>query len=234
MERVSLNGVKVYPFTSTDELLAYVSQRKGILVAINAGKIYHATDQLRDLINNNIGYIDGAGALKAVKYKGVKNAIKIPGCELWLNIIERKYKSGCSFYLIGGKQDVIDDTISLLHRQFPGIQIVGYRNGYIKEEEYEPLLMDVASKKPDYVFVAMGSPKQELLMNDMFLNWPAVYQGLGGSFDLYTGRAKRAPKWFIEHNLEGFYRMVTSFNMVRLKRYLDDIKFMFNLYRGKY
>ena len=145
MERVSLNGVKVYPFTSTDELLAYVSQRKGILVAINAGKIYHATDQLRDLINNNIGYIDGAGALKAVKYKGVKNAIKIPGCELWLNIIERKYKSGCSFYLIGGKQDVIDDTISLLHRQFPGIQIVGYRNGYIKEEEYEPLLMDVAS-----------------------------------------------------------------------------------------
>ena len=39
MERVSLNGVKVYPFTSTDELLAYVSQRKGILVAINAEKI---------------------------------------------------------------------------------------------------------------------------------------------------------------------------------------------------
>ena len=74
MERVSLNGVKVYPFTSTDELLAYVSQRKGILVAINAEKILHATDQTRAIINRNIGYCDGAGAQLALKQKGFGNA----------------------------------------------------------------------------------------------------------------------------------------------------------------
>ena len=59
MEKVSLNGVKVYPFTSHEELLAFVSRHKGILVAINAEKILHATDQTRSIINRNIGYCDG-------------------------------------------------------------------------------------------------------------------------------------------------------------------------------
>ena len=49
--------------------------------------------------------------------------------------------------------------------------------------------------KPDVVFVAMGSPKQELLMEEMSEKHPAIYQGLGGSFDVYTGRVERAPKW---------------------------------------
>ena len=57
--RVELNGVKVHPFRSFDELLNYVTGRKGILVAINAEKILHATDQTRSIINRNIGYCDG-------------------------------------------------------------------------------------------------------------------------------------------------------------------------------
>ena len=78
MERVSLNGVKVYPFTSHEELLAFVSRHKGILVAINAEKILHATDQTRSIINRNIGYCDGFGAVMALKEKGHKEVIKIP------------------------------------------------------------------------------------------------------------------------------------------------------------
>lgn len=80
MERVSLNGVKVYPFTSHEELLAFVSRHKGILVAINAEKILHATDQTRSIINRNIGYCDGFGAVMALKEKGHKEVIKIPCC----------------------------------------------------------------------------------------------------------------------------------------------------------
>ena len=59
--RVALNGVKVYPFESFGDLLGFVNGRKGILVAINAEKILHATDQTRDIINRNIGYCDGFG-----------------------------------------------------------------------------------------------------------------------------------------------------------------------------
>ena len=58
-----INGVNIYGFTSKEELIDYVFDRKGILVAINAEKIYHATDETREIINNNIGYSDGIGAV---------------------------------------------------------------------------------------------------------------------------------------------------------------------------
>lgn len=65
--RITLNGVKVHPFKGFTELLDYVQGRKGILVAINAEKILHATEQTREIINRNIGYCDGIGAVMAQK-----------------------------------------------------------------------------------------------------------------------------------------------------------------------
>lgn len=223
-ERVDLRGVKVYPFASFDELLNYVNGHKGILVAINAEKILHATPQTRDIINRNIGYCDGAGAVMALKKKGYQ-AVKLPGCELWLKIIESTYRDGKSFYLVGGKQEVIDATIEKLKKEFQGVNIIGYRNGYIKtDEERKTLIDDIETKKPDVVFVAMGSPKQELLMEEMAERHPAIYQGLGGSFDVYTGRVKRAPKWWVDHNLEYAYRLIKQPS--RIKRQIHLVRFL--------
>ena len=220
-----MNGVKVYPFASHEELLSFVSNHKGILVAINAEKILHATDQTRSIINRNIGYCDGFGAVMALRKKGYRDVIKIPGCELWLKIIAMTYQEKKTYYLVGGKQEVIDQTVSKLKVDFPGIQIVNYRNGYIKtDEERQALISDIKSKKPDIVFVAMGSPKQELLMEEMQEVYPAIYQGLGGSFDVYTGNVKRAPKWWVDHNLEWAYRLIKE--PVRIKRQIHLIRFL--------
>lgn len=232
MNKVSLNGVEVFPFKSEKELLDYVDGHKGILVAINAEKILHATDRTRAIINRNIGYCDGAGAVMALKKHGYKDAIKIPGCELWLKIIDSLYKSGKTFYLVGGKQDIIDETVQKLREEFAGISIVGFRNGYIGTEEERSLLInDVAQKKPDVVFVAMGSPKQELLMEEMFGRHAAIYQGLGGSFDVYTGNVKRAPRWWVDHNLEFAYRLLRQPS--RIKRQIHLVRFWFLVKIGK-
>ena len=230
--RVELNGVKVHPFTSHDELLAYVSQKKGILVAINAEKILHATEQTRSIINRNIGYCDGIGAVMALKKRGYNDVIKIPGCELWLKIISMTFQQGKTFYLVGGKQEVKEETIKKLKVDFPGIQIANFRNGYIKtEEEKQALIDDIATKKPDVVFVAMGSPKQELLMEEISQRHPAIYQGLGGSFDVYTGNVKRAPKWWVDHNLEWAYRLVKEPS--RIKRQIHLVRFLALVKLGK-
>lgn len=223
------NGVQCYAFTSFDEIIDFVVDKMGLLVAINAEKILHATDQTRAIINRNIGYSDGLGAVKALRKHGAK-AVKIPGCELWLKIIDRLYKEGKRFYLVGGKQEVIDETVDKLKKDFNGINIVGYRNGYIKtEEERKTLINDIAEKKPDVVFVAMGSPKQELLMEEMSERHKAIYQGLGGSFDVYTGRVKRAPKWWLDHNLEFAYRLIKQPSRIKrqifLAKYLALVKF---------
>ncbi len=217
-----LNGVKTYVPKSRKELMEYVLEHKSILVAVNAEKIYHATDQTRAIINRNVGYADGVGAVWALKRKGHKNVAKIPGCELWLNLIE-SYHHSKTFYLVGGKEEIIQKAVSRLKVEYPNIKIIGHRNGYLtNENERKELILDISQKKPDIVFVAMGSPKQELLMEELHQKHPAVYQGLGGSFDVYTGNVKRAPVWWINNNLEGIYRTLNE----PKKRVMGDIRVM--------
>ncbi len=232
MKSSLLNGVKTYAPKSREELMCYAMKHHKIMIAVNAEKILHATDESRHIINRNLGYPDGMGAIWALRKKGVKNVIKIPGCELWLDIIKQNYKSK-TFYLIGGKQEVINQTVLNLKTEYPGIKILNYRNGYIKTEaEEQTLIEDIITHKPDVVFVAMGSPKQEYLMEKLHQKYKATYQGLGGSFDVYTGRVARAPNWWVKNNLEWAFRLLKEPS--RIKRQIHLIRFyillQFNAY----
>ena len=94
--------------------------------------------------------------LVVLKRKGFKGAVKIAGAELWLDIVNHFYKSK-SFYLVGAKDEVINKTIRQLKEEFPGINILGYRNGYLQTDEERAQLIDnIAKLKPDVVFVAMS------------------------------------------------------------------------------
>lgn len=228
---VYLNNTKTHSFSSRNELIEFVSNEKKILIAINAEKILKEDSQLKSIINENIGYTDGVGAVWALKKRGFKNTIKIPGVELWLDII-RKFENEKSFYFVGSTDEVIGNTVQKLKTEFPNLNIVNYRNGYIKtSEEREALKKDIVEKKPDVVFVAMGSPKQEFLMKELHEKHPAIYQGLGGSFDVYSGKLKRAPKIFIKLGLEWLYRLLKE--PTRFKRQLVLITFFNRLILNK-
>ncbi|MDO5968911.1 WecB/TagA/CpsF family glycosyltransferase [Flavivirga aquimarina] len=227
MEFKILNGVKTYAPTSKQELIEYAFNKKNMLIAVNAEKILHSSKEIKNLINENIGYPDGYGAVLILRKKGNKNAIKVPGCELWLQIIESYYKTK-SFYLIGAEQHVVDSTVKKLKEDFKGVNICNYRNGYIKtEQEKQDLIKDIKEHKPDVVFIAMGSPRQEQFMKSLQKEYKTVYQGLGGSFDVYTGRIKRASKWWRDNNLEWANRLIKQPS--RIKRQIHLVRFVFNL-----
>lgn len=226
MERFKIRNLHVYGFRSKNELIDFAVEEKKILVAINAEKILKDDEKLVHIINNNIGYSDGIGAVKALKQKGFKEAIKIPGVELWLDIIQKKYKEK-NFYIIGSTEDVIEKCQQKLKITFPGINILHYHSGYFNEQEIEKLKEDLIKLKPDIVFVAMGSPKQEFFMSELHNIHPALYMGLGGSFDVYVEKVKRAPKFFIALGLEWMYRLIKQ--PTRIKRQIVLIKFFFLL-----
>ncbi|MBT8234699.1 MAG: WecB/TagA/CpsF family glycosyltransferase, partial [Bacteroidia bacterium] len=92
--------------------------------------------------------------------------------------------------------------------EFKGIDLKGYRDGFLGPGDKEALLAEFKSIQPNIIFVAMGSPKQEFLMDELIKQYPALYMGLGGSFDVYSGNKKRAPKLFIKLGLEWFYRLL--------------------------
>jgi UDP-N-acetyl-D-mannosaminouronate:lipid I N-acetyl-D-mannosaminouronosyltransferase len=231
MKPAQLNGIKTYPFPSVHELITFAAEQKGILVAVNAEKIMNGNGSIHGIINDNIGYPDGIGAVWALRKKGYQNAVKLPGCELWLHIVQRYYQEK-SFYLVGSHPDVINMTVNRLQEEFPGIEIVGYRDGYLgSNEEKRALIYDISVKKPDIVFVAMGSPKQELLMAEISEAHKAIYQGLGGSFDIYVGNIKRAPTIFQKCGLEWLYRLLLQ--PTRIKRQFMLLKFLIFFIRNK-
>jgi len=227
-----INKIKTYAPSTREELIEYAFKEKKILIAVNAEKILHSDEVFSSLINENIGYPDGIGAVWGLQQKRFKDAIKIPGCELWLELIEKKYKEK-TFYFVGSTQDVIEQTVHQLKVDFPEIKICNYRNGFIQTEvDKNNLIEDIKLKNPDVIFVAMGSPKQEKLMQEIQHHHQAVYQGLGGSFDVYTNNVKRAPKWWIKNNLEWAYRLVKQPSRIVRQVYL--IKFYLLLKLNKF
>ena len=224
-----INNYKINAFKSKEDFLNQIKDEKTILIATNAEKILKEDDRLKDIINNNIGYPDGVGAVMALKQKGV-NAVKIPGSEFWLDMVSAFYKEK-SFYLLGTTSDVIENTVLKLKEEFPLINIVGYRDGFLKDNDKEQLKEILLTLKPDVVFVAQGSPRQEFLMDELIKIHPALYMGLGGSFDIYGGDKKRAPKLFLDFHLEWLYRLLKE--PTRVGRQIIYIKFMILLKVGK-
>jgi UDP-N-acetyl-D-mannosaminouronate:lipid I N-acetyl-D-mannosaminouronosyltransferase len=224
-----VNSYKVNAFKSKEDFLNLIKDQKKILIAMNAEKILKEDERLRDIINNNIGYPDGVGAVMALKQKGL-DAIKIPGSEFWLDIVSAFHKEK-SFYILGTTADVIENTVSKLKEEFPNINIIGYRDGFLKDDDKEKLQATLITLKPDVVFVAQGSPRQEFLMDELIKIHPALYMGLGGSFDIYGGDKKRAPKLFLDFHLEWLYRLFKE--PTRVGRQLNLIKFLFLLKVGK-
>ncbi len=219
-----INKYKIYAPFSREELLRHVNGYTGILIAMNAEKILKKDPKLKKLINENLGYPDGIGAVWALKQKGLETT-KIAGAEFWLDII-KKFQKDKTFYFVGASEKVINQTVEKLKIDFPKINIKGFRNGFINtEEEKNNLIKDIYQKKPDVVFVAMGTPKQEFLMEEILYQHTALYMGLGGSFDVYSGNKKRAPDFFINNWMEWLYRLIKE--PTRFKRQFVLIKFFF-------
>lgn len=230
MNTFTIRNIKVHPFSSVNELIDYADAHKGILVAVNAEKCMNAGPELTDVINDNIGYCDGAGAVKVARRKNFRNAVRTPGCELWLHIVARFYRER-TFYLVGSRSEVIAATVAKLRSEFPGIRIAGYRNGFFRDGDEERLAADLERTRPDFVFVAMGSPRQELLMQRLKARHRAVYQGLGGSFDLYVGNFKRAPKLVQRLGCEWLWRFVAQ--PARIGRLGPYLRFAAALYANR-
>jgi len=229
MQYQLINNYKIYAFSSKEEFLEEIVNEKKILVAMNAEKIVKSDEKFRTIVNNNIGYTDGFGAVLALRRKGL-NPVKIAGSEFWLDII-KTYGNSKKIYLIGSTQSVITKTVSRLKQEYPQTHIVGYHNGYLNDQERLALIQELKNSEAEIVFVAQGSPKQEFFMQALFEEHPALYMGLGGSFDIYSGEKKRAPLPFLKLELEWFYRLLQE--PTRVGRQLALFKFMMLVFRLK-
>ena len=130
---------------------------------------------------------------------------------------------------MGAKQSVIIKLRKKINQEFPNLKITGFHNGYFTQER--KIVDQIKATKPDMVFIALGYPKQEQFINRYRKCSNGLWIGLGGSFDVMSGTVKRAPKFWIKHNLEWLYRLIKE--PQRLGRMMSLPKFVIRVYQQK-
>ncbi|MCR8999467.1 lipopolysaccharide N-acetylmannosaminouronosyltransferase [Rahnella perminowiae] len=234
-----IRGIRLWGFRNMAHFLDYLfaghQVKKGSLVAINAEKVLtvESNPEMRTLIDHaEFKYPDGISIVRAIRRKYPQSRVsRIAGADLWEGLMERAGREGTPVFLIGGKPEVLMQTEEKL-RLLWNVNIVGSQNGYFVPEQREALFEKVKSSGASIVTVAMGSPKQEILMRDCRRVHPdALYMGIGGTYDVFTGYVKRAPKIWQNLGLEWLYRLILQPS--RLRRQLKLLKFIRYYYTGR-
>lgn len=206
-------GVDLFGF---DEALDYTAKHieanEGMqIVTINPEMIETAkiNDAFAAVLNNaDLVIPDGVGVKIALKIKGI-NQDNIPGIEFSKKLIEYCAQEGKPIALFGAKEEIIQKTKENLQNEFPFLNISYMRNGYFSTDDEESIKNEMVQAKPAAAFIALGAPKQELLINKFKKDLPnTVFVGVGGSFDVWSGVVKRAPVIYQKLGLEWLYRTV--------------------------
>ena len=149
---------------------------------------------------------DGAGVVMASKICGNPLAGRATGVDVSNELLRLMSNGGKRLFLLGGKPGIGQKAAEKIAAKYSGVVIAGVHHGYFKEDC--EVLSEIGAARPDVLFVALGSPRQELFMQRNRKATTAVMLGIGGSLDIFAGEAKRAPEFFISHNLEWFYRLI--------------------------
>jgi len=185
---------------------------KGLQVeTLNAEMVVAAQqDQRLDRIIRHAHLIvpDGAGVIWALRMAG-HSIDRLPGIELASAALTSAAAKGVNVALVGGRPEVIDVLRNSLPRLHPGLKLVATKDGYFPLELEEDVVDAIAAQEPRLILVALGVPKQEYFVDQWREKFPrAVMLGVGGSFDVWAGIVKRAPKSFQKLHLEWFYRLM--------------------------
>lgn len=222
-KRESILGFDVDLF-SFEDAIQFVHQNlkenKGMqIVTINPEIITagRKNDDLGRIINEaDLVLPESVGIKLALKIMGIEQE-KIPGVDFSKKLVALCALEGYTIGLLGSKEEVVQKAAKNLRDEHPSLNITYVRNGYFSEADEDIIKEELKAISPRIVFVALGAPKQELLISKIKAEMPeTIFIGVGGSFDVWSGMVKRAPEVYQKLGLEWLYR--TMKEPARFKR----------------
>jgi N-acetylglucosaminyldiphosphoundecaprenol N-acetyl-beta-D-mannosaminyltransferase len=135
-------------------------------------------------------------------------------------------------FFFGSAPGVAEKAKAKAEELYPGIEIVGVRNGYFSADDEPEIIAEIKAAKPDLLLAALGVPKQEkwLYQHRDELGVP-VSIGVGGTLDVMAGVMKRAPLWMQKAKLEWLFR--GALQPKRAGRLLALPKFVLKVHASK-
>jgi glycosyltransferase, WecB/TagA/CpsF family len=213
-ERVNILGVDVDAVTmaeAVDVVRRAMDTRAGVMVATaNAEMLMRAThdEELRHILNASALVVpDGAGTVWAARHLGHAMPERVAGYDLAQELLRCAPAEGRRVYFFGSAPGVAEKAKAKAEQLYPGIEIVGVRNGFFSPADNAAIIAEIRAARPDLLLVALGVPKQEkwIAAHLAELDVPVAI-GVGGTLDVMAGVMKRAPLWMQKAKLEWLFR----------------------------
>ncbi|WP_426575687.1 lipopolysaccharide N-acetylmannosaminouronosyltransferase [Xenorhabdus stockiae] len=239
IRKYRIRGLELWGFQGMSHFLDHLFQdgqvKTGTLVAINAEKVLTAEkDKALSTLLDEAEYLyaDGISIVRAIRRKYPDAQVsRIAGADLWEALMERAGREGTPVFLVGGKPEILTQTVNKLRKQW-NVNIVGSQDGYFIADERNAVFERIRASGAKIVTVAMGSPRQEIFMRDCRkVHSGSLYMGVGGTYDVFTGHVKRAPKVWQNLGLEWLYRLLSQPS--RIRRQIKLLRFLGYYYSGK-
>lgn len=182
-------------------------------------------DLMRILKKADLVVADGIGVVLASKMLKVKKLPeRVGGFDLMQMVLNKVKDKDINVYFLGSKPGVAEQAAENMKEKYPGINIVGTRDGYFTKEDETAIINKIKSLNVNLLLVGLGAPRQEKWIDQHLEQLGVnVAVGVGGSLDVMAGVVKRAPKVYQKLGLEWFYRLIT--NPKRAKRMINLPKF---------
>ncbi|MFH1878208.1 MAG: WecB/TagA/CpsF family glycosyltransferase [Candidatus Omnitrophota bacterium] len=181
-------------------------------IAINAGKIVKMNQdpEFRGILfDSDLNIVDGQPLLWIARLFGTPVKQRFGGIDIIDAVMPVSEKKGYGIYFLGGKKEILDEVVEKYKKMYPALKIAGTRDGYWKAEEEAGVVKKIKESGADIIFFAMSSPrKEEFLKKNMIEMGVPFVAGVGGAFDVISGRTKRAPVWVQKIGMEWFYRIL--------------------------
>jgi N-acetylglucosaminyldiphosphoundecaprenol N-acetyl-beta-D-mannosaminyltransferase len=220
-------GVRLHAITAVEMVAAcdraIRSHQQLRIGVVNAAKIVKMRKSrlLHDAVmSSDVVAADGMSVVWASRLLRQPLPERVNGTDLFENLLALADKSAFGVYLLGAREEVLDEMCRRIHSRFPNLRIAGRRNGYFSDAESSTVADDISNSGADMLFVGITSPKKEIFMAKYGedLNVPVVH-GVGGSFDVLAGLVKRAPVSWQKAGFEWLYRVIQEPGRM-WKRYL--------------
>ncbi len=173
---------------------------------------------------------DGVPLLWAARLQGTPFPDRVAGSDLVWLLAERAAREGRSVYLMGGNPGTADRAAEKLQSRFPGLAIAGTSCPRVSSRpgsaELEPIRRELLERSPDIVYVGLGAPKQERVIDALRHELPGAWWiGVGISLSFIDGEVRRAPPWMQRTGLEWLHRLVQEPGRLARRYLVEDLPF---------
>lgn len=172
---------------------------------------------------------DGAPLSSYSRRKGYKQAQRVTGPDLMLELFAISKEKGYRHYFYGATEETLQSMREVLERDYPGIEIAGmYAPPFraLTPQEDAQIVAKINESRPDFIWIGLGAPKQEEWMYQHMGQLQGVLIGVGAGFDYLAGYIKRAPRWMQRMSLEWLYRLLQDPKRLWRRYFTSNVKFI--------